>query len=351
MLRLKRDLLDFGFVVPIFFLIAVSIFALNSFAKNLFPLYYFYVVVSLLSFFIFRKIDFEILSLFSRQLYVICIVSLVVTIITGQITRGAIRWIEIGSLKIQPSEIVRPFLILFFAKYLSDQAISLKKVVGGFFLAFIPVFLIFIQPSLTVSLLTFISFLGVLLDSRINKKYLLAIFLAIFLTILLGYRFLAPYQRDRVTSFLNPYLDPLGAGYNSIQSMISVGSGGIMGRGFGKGVQTQLAFLPERHNDFVFASISEEFGFLGASLVIILSLLLFLKIIKYLQAAKGQLAFNFMFGCFFVLFTQFSINVLMNLGLFPVAGVTFPLLSSGGSSLVATMIMFGMIASLSKATG
>ena len=333
---------DYSFLVSIFLLLILGLTILTSIAPTLFPLYYFYVLFGLVFFLIFAKIDFEIVSLFSVHLYILSLVFLILPLLIGQVTRGAVRWIPLGPLSIQPAEIIRPFLLIFFANYLTNQRLELKRIIRAFGLLFLPLLLILLQPSLGVAILTAVGFLGVLMASDFDKKYLLIALAGFLLVSPLVWQGLAPYQKQRIVSFINPSADPLGAGYNSIQSMISVGSGKLTGRGLGKGVQTQLAFLPERHTDFIFASISEELGFVGASLVLVLFLVVFLRLIKVVETAKNQAARAFVSGFFLTLFVQVIINVGMNLGLMPITGVPLPLVSAGGSSLLGTLIGLGV---------
>jgi rod shape determining protein RodA len=176
----------------------------------------------------------------------------------------------------------------------------------------------------------------------LNKKYLLTGVAIALIAVPLVWNILAPYQRSRVSSFLNPSEDPLGAGYNSIQSMVSVGSGMFIGRGLGKGVQTQLAFLPEKHTDFIFAAVSEELGFIGATITILCLFVLFWRLIKIIESARSFAARAFVSGLFLTLFVETLIHIGMNLGLLPITGVPLPLVSAGGSSLIATMIGLGI---------
>ena len=241
------------------FLVVFGVVTLRSLAPSLFPVYFLYLVLAVFAFIIFSQIDFEILSLFSKHLYVLSILLLLSPLFIGQITRGAIRWIPIGPLTIQPAE------------WLGDlwEKIDLRKFISALALLALPALLILVQPSLGVAVLTVVGFIGVVLASEINKKYLLLGGVILLVLLPLAWQILAPYQKARIITFINPGSDPYGAGYNSLQSMISVGSGKITGRGLGKGVQTQLSFLPERHTDFIFASIAEEMGFVGAGLVLL----------------------------------------------------------------------------------
>lgn len=325
-----------------FFLIALSILVLNSFASYLFPNYFIYIVLAIAAYFTFSLIDFDVLSLFSTHLYVLSIFLLLVNIAIGQVTRGAVRWIPIGDITIQPAEIVRPFLIIFFANYVSRIKSGKDYLILGF-LIFLPLFLIFIQPSLGVAVLTSISIIVVLISAGINKKYFIFALVAIMLLSPVIWNVLADYQRQRITGFIDPYADPLGAGYNSIQSMISVGSGKIFGKGLGKGVQTQLAFLPEKHTDFVFASVAEELGLFGATLILSGLFALLWRISQFLEKAQSPESRAYIAGLFFALLFQVAVNIGMNLGLFPISGLPLPLISAGGTSLLATMISLGIV--------
>ena len=328
---------------PALALTVIGLFVLNSISPGLFPTYYLYVLVGLILYFVISRVDFELFGLFAKHFYVLGLVGLFIPLIFGRITHGAIRWIQIGNVSIQPSELVRPFLYLFLAFFLSQA--SVKRTVISFLFVGLYVLLILIQPSLTVALLTTVGYLGCLLASKINLKFLVFGFLAVAIAVG-GFLLLAkPYQKERLTSFLNYEQDPLGSGYNSIQAVISVGSGGFLGKGFGKGTQTQLAFLPEKHNDFIVASIGEEFGILGVLVVLVLFMVVLYQVLEAYHQSADQAYGAYCLAVFVVLTVQVTINVLMNLGMFPVAGVNFPLVSYGGSSYIATMVMLGLVSS------
>lgn len=325
-------------MLSIFFLLLISFLVLRSIAPSIYPNYLIYILISAIIFFIFSKFDFDVLILFSPHLYVISVVLLIVPLVIGQVTRGAIRWIPLGGLTIQPSEIVRAFLLLFFASYLSNKKLNRERFTKLILFFFVPFLLILIQPSLGVAILTLVGFLGVLLASKIEKKYFLIGFSVFLLTVPGIWFILRPYQRQRIATFLNPEEDPLGGGYNSIQSMISVGSGKLTGRGLGEGVQTQLEFLPEKHTDFVFAALSEEMGFLGAGLVLVCLFTVFMVLIQIVENARGPVARSYVTGVFLVLFVQTLIHIGMNMGLFPITGVPLPFVSAGGSALLGTTL-------------
>lgn len=330
------------FFVSIFTLIAISLVVLNSIAPNLFPQYYLYLILSFIVFFLFLRVNFEILSVFYWHFYFLSLILLILPLFLGQITRGAIRWIPIGPITIQPSEVVRPFLLLFFSVYVSKQELKIGNIFKLFILCAIPIILILIQPSLGVAVITGLGILGVILSSGIKiKKILLTV--SVLATLVPVFWFmLAPYQRQRVDAFLNPGNDPRGAGYNSIQAMISVGSGRFFGRGLGKGIQTQLAFLPEKHTDFIFAAISEELGFLGAMIIIASIFAVLWRLTTFVNNTKSREGGSFLVGVFWVILTESIIHIGMNLGILPITGVPLPLVSAGGSALLSSMILLAI---------
>lgn len=339
---------DWLLALPVFLLLTFSLFVLNSVSPSLFPSYYWYFGLGTLIFFIFSLFDFEIVSAFSKYFYIISIILLFATIVVGQVTRGTVRWIPIGSLSLQPSEIVRPFLLIFFANFVSEKKLNLKRLIQIALLMAFPLVLILIQPSLGVTALTAIGFLGIFLASEIDKKSILYIVCSVLVVAPIVFLLLAPYQKARITAFLDPSKDPQGAGYNAIQSTISVGSGKLLGRGLGKGVGTQLSFLPERHTDFIFASVAEEMGFVGAIVLLLITAFLFFRIISYTENTINIPARLFIGGLFLTLFAQTIIHVGMNMGLLPITGVPYPLVSAGGSSLLATMTSLGIVMGTKK---
>jgi rod shape determining protein RodA len=339
---------DISLSVAVFFLIVLSAIILNSVSHALFPSYFIYIGLAIFFFWLFTHLDFDILSLFSTHLYVISIFLLLLTSVIGRITNGTIRWIPIGSFTLQPSEIVRPFLLVFFANFLVRGQLNLSKTIKALILLAIPAILILVQPSFSVAMLTGVAFLGVLLASDFNKKYLLVALGAGIVTLPLLWGILAPYQKERLVSFLNPAADPLGAGYNSIQSTIAAGSGEITGRGLGRGTQTQLSFLPEKQTDFIFAAVGEELGFVGSSLMLLATLLILFRITKFMERSVSPAGRAYLAGFFLSYLVQVFIHTGMNMGILPVTGLPFPLVSAGGSSLLATMIGLGIAVSAYK---
>jgi rod shape determining protein RodA len=333
---------DLSLTLAVGFLLILSVIILRSIAPGLFPIHFIYLIFALIAFWFFSQINFDIISLFSKHLYIISIALLALTLVIGQVTRGTIRWIPIGPLSLQPAEFVRPFLLVFFANYLTTSKITFGKLVKALGLLIVPAFLILVQPSLSVSVLTVVGFFGVLISSNFNKKYILGGLLAALVLVPVFWQVMAPYQKQRVITFINPSADPLGAGYNSLQSTIAAGAGKIVGRGLGRGVQTQLAFLPEKQTDFIFAAVSEELGFVGSSLMLAATFIILWRLIKFIENSVSPAARAYISGFFLIYLLQVFIHVGMNLGMMPITGLPFPLVSAGGSSLLATMIGLGI---------
>jgi len=326
----------------------ISIFSLvvNYFlVSNLFFQQIFYLILGLIVFFIFSRIDFRVWEKLGWFEFLGSIIFLLTPLVFGSVTRGAVRWIRLGPFTIQPSELVKPFLIAFFSFFfVTKKNFEFKKVLTGFLLLLIPAILIFVQPDLGSSLVMGISVLGILFAAGLPWRFFLG-FAGVGLVFLpTAWKFLLKeYQKDRILSFLNPYSDPLGRGYNLIQSTVAVGAGKFFGRGLGRGTQSGLQFLPERHTDFMFASFAENFGFLGVLIFLGVFSFLLWRILKIASQADNNFAFLFGCGVFCLIFTQGFVNIGMNLGLLPVTGIPLPLLSYGGSSFLSTMIMLGIL--------
>lgn len=329
-------------------LVLASLLILNSIAGYLFPQYFIYIILAVIAFLIFSHLDFDILSLFNKHLYVLSIFLLILPLVIGQATRGVVRWIQIGNFTLQTTEIVRPFIILFFANFFLESKLKLKRLIIAGLLAGLPLVLILIQPSLGVTVLTAMGILGVFLSTDFSKKKFLLISIVASLFSPLLWFILEDYQKARVIGLLFPSNDPTGGGYNRIQSIIAVGSGRLSGRGLGEGIQTQLAFLPEKHTDFIFASIAEEFGFLGTSIIVLVSFFILYRLIVLIEKSKSRVARAFVSGVFLSMLVQVFVHMGMNMGIMPITGLPLPLVSAGGSSLIATMISLGIVINTKK---
>lgn len=319
-----------------------------NFTKQTIALAIGFVLMILISFFDYRFLKLN--SYAAIIFYVGSLIMLLALFFIGSNIRGSSAWIKIGSFSIEPVEFVKISLIILFAKYFSQRHIEMYRffhiAVSGAYLAF-PAGLVLLQPDLGSAVVMSGIWFFVLLISGISKKHLLAILAVVALLFLFAWTALfEEYQKDRVMTFLNPYTDPQGAGYNVIQSMIAIGDGGFFGRGLGYGSQVQFGFLPESHNDFMFASIAEEFGLFGVLIVLALLSVIIWRIIKIAGAAENNFAKLFCIGFASWIFAQVVINAGMNLGLMPVTGITFPFLSYGGSSLVALFLALGIVQSI-----
>lgn len=267
----------------------------------------------------------------------------------GPVIRGATRWIVIGPLQLQPSELVKPLLILGFAWGMRAFPPRTAK---GFLihcvLFIIPFLLVFRQPDLGSSIVYFVMWLSMMIAAGFPLRYVIMGFLAASLFLPLGWRGLRDYQQARIRTFVNPGVDPRGAGYNAIQAMIAVGSGQLFGRGLGRGTQSHLRFLPEYHTDFIFATLVEELGFVGGALLLLGYGILLWRIVALL--VRGIVVsfeqFVYSVGLFSMMLCQIVINAGMNMGIIPITGITLPLVSYGGSSLLSLCISYGFLWSL-----
>lgn len=303
-------------------------------------------VAGLILFLVFSRIDPRVYINVWKQTYVISIVLLLITLVVGLESRGATRWISIVGFRLQFSEILKPFLIAGLAVFLGSQKeTKLRGFLYTLFLGAIPMFLIFKQPDLGSALVYLAGFSSMILISDINLGYIISTFVSFVVFLPIIWHFLAGYQKDRISSFINPGVDPLGVSYNAIQALIAVGSGMIFGKGLGQGTQSQLLFLPEHHTDFVFASTAEELGFVGAGLLLTVYFVLIMRIFRISGKTKDQTQRLLLVGLATMIFAQVFINVGMNLGILPVTGITLPLVSYGGSSVLSIMIALGMASS------
>lgn len=326
-------------------LISIGILVIYSSSQELAIQQLLFTLVGILIFLFISSIEIKLLKGFMLPLYLITNLLLLLVLFLGIETRGSVRWIPLGIFNIQPSEFAKPVLILMLAQFWSKNIPTWKNIFKSFFWAFPFIFLVFKQPDLGSSLTLVAIWIGELFAARISFKKIFILALIILVTVPTSWLFLHDYQRQRITSFLSPEADPLGRGYNLIQSTIAVGSGQFFGRGLGRGTQSRLQFLPEFRTDFIFASIAEEMGFLGS--LIILSLYLYLFIYCFMLALKINDLFDTLviLGVVSMLIFQFFVNTGMNLGLLPITGITLPLISYGGSSLIATLFSLGMVAS------
>jgi rod shape determining protein RodA len=296
-------------------------------------------------------IDYRFLSRHAYIFYAISVVLLVVVFFTGYATRGSQRWIAIGGFTFQPSELVKLTVILALAKYFDGHRLGtdypMRKLFTPFVIVLVPFAFILKQPDLGTGLILLILFLSIILFIGLEWKSLLMSAGGIMLMSPLFWFILKPYQQERILTFFNPDRDPLGSGYHIIQSMIAVGSGGLFGKGFLKGTQTQLKFLPEQQTDFVFSVFAEEWGFLGGMILMIMYMSLILWGLKIAMHARDYLGALVAYGITILIFWELFINIGMVLGILPVVGIPLPFLSYGGSSMVVLMTAVGLLMNIS----
>jgi len=338
---------DWRLLGPLLPLWALSLLVLGGISWQLALTQAAFIILGLILFFLVAGYPYEQHWWLGRYYLIASVGLLLLPFIFGSITRGAVRWIPLGGYSLQPSELIKPLLILAYSQYLTKRGnLSWKQLFGFGVWLLLPFILIFKQPDLGTSLVVGVIWLGLLLSARVRTSQLLTLSLAVLVCLPLGFNLLQPYQKERLLSFTNPYSDPAGSGYQIIQALTAVGSGGFLGQGLGRGSQSQLRFLPERQTDFIFAATSEELGFLaGAGLILSYWYLLrhLLVIAKNTRDEFGRLIVT---GVLVMLWFQVGVTVAMNLGLMPVTGITLPLVSAGGSSLLATMVSLGLVSSV-----
>ena len=281
--------------------------------------------------------------------YFLIVVMLIWTINFGVTASGSQRWINLYFINIQPSELMKIFIILCLAKFFHRKRLenvnSFYSIIISLIIIFLPMSLVIIQPDLGTSLLISISGILVLWFAGLNHKYFFYSFLISILSLPFVISFLKPYQKLRVLTFLNPDRDPLGAGYQIIQSKIAVGSGGFFGKGYLKGTQSYLEFLPEKHTDFIFTLFSEEFGFIGSTTLLLIYAVIIYRIIIIGSISRSYFAKLFCYSFGSSIFVYIVINMSMVLGMLPIVGSPLPIMSYGGSSMLATMIGIGIVMS------
>ncbi|MBT6401516.1 rod shape-determining protein RodA [candidate division WWE3 bacterium] len=294
-------------------------------------------------------VDYRVWGHFWKPMYFVTLGLLVLTFVLGQELFGSTRWLQIGSFNLQPSEFTKIVVIMVVAFLLSKKSDSIEnpKYLLNIMLYIVPLFgLVFIQPDLGTSIVIISIVLAILWFGGLKKIYFVVslLLVGVFSTPL--WSLLKDYQRERILVFLNPSLDILGSGYNVIQSSIAIGSGGLFGRGFGRGTQSHLQFLPVFWTDFVFAAFAEEWGFVGVMLLLSLFTILFFIILTISVKTKDSFGSLISIGVFTVFFLQFIVNVGMNLGIMPVTGIPLPLVSYGGSSLLTSAFLLGLVQSV-----
>lgn len=297
-------------------------------------------------------IDYRVYSKLAYPLYVLNVIFLILTMFIGKTSLGAQRWINLGPFHYQPSETMKLVMVFVLARYfhthVRPQGHSLRELLLPFLLLLVPAGIVMRQPDLGTGLLLVAVGGTMFLFVKIKPRVLIGLSVILLLAVPLAWKFtLKEYQKNRVLTFLDPSRDPRGAGYNSIQSKIAVGSGQVFGKGFRKGTQSQLKFLPESHTDFIFSVLSEEHGFVGSITALALFLILFFMGLRIATQANDKFGALLVIGSMGIIFWHMFINVGMTTGILPIVGIPLPLVSYGGSSFLTTMTALGIVSSVS----
>ncbi len=396
-----QDRFDLAIFLPVVGLIIMGLLAIYSStahhptASGNFQKQVFFVVVSIIAFLIIYSLPQQVFKMFAIPTYVVTLLFLVAVLVMGRTVYGAKSWFGIGTFGFQPSEFAKLGTILalsYWLTYKNRDINNIKDIGIALAIGFLPIVLILLEPDtgtaivfsiITISLVFWsgISLFGlfvvlspgvVTFASLFGSQYLIIAMILIIAALFFfkkdlfnsatvfimnlgasfffdyAYRILKPHQQKRIDSFLNPAADPLGSGYNALQAKLAIGSGGIFGKGYMQGNQTQLRFIPEQWTDFIYCVIGEEFGFIGSVLVIVLFMTIFYRLLNLSSLAKDRFSVLVIVGIMTMLFAHFAINVGMNIGVTPVIGLPLPFLSYGGSSLLVNMVLIGIVLNIYK---
>lgn len=311
-----------------------------------------FVAIGIVAMLFFAVTNYQNLKLQSTAIYFVTLSILLAVLLFGKSVRGTAGWIGVGSFHIQPVELAKLSMIIFLSSFISQKKMELGengRLIASIILCGIMILLVIKQPDFGSAMVLVGIWVGMTLVSGVSAKKIMIMALATLLISAVGWFNLQPYQKDRVMSFVRPgSVDLRGAGYNVNQSMIAVGSGGISGKGIGHGSQSQLNFLPEKHTDFIFASIAEELGLLGSLFVVGLFGIIFYRMRMIALNAPDNFGFLVVIGIMVMFFVQVWENIGMNIGIMPVTGIPLPLLSYGGSSLIITLASIGILSSINS---
>lgn len=286
------------------------------------------------------------------SLYLGMLAVLTLLFVLGHVAKGAESWFRVGGFAFQPSDLMKLVLIIVLAKYFSRRHIeiaNIRHIIVSFIYMIIPFVLVVLQPDFGSSMVLFAIWLGLVFVSGISIRHLLIVAFVGVVSFMLAWQFVfKPYQKARIVTFVNPLHDIRGSGYNAYQSTIAVGSGGLVGKGVGYGTQSRLNFLPEYKTDFIFAAFAEEWGFIGSLLLLSFFLIIFIKLAWYALVADSTFEALFTYGVLIWILVHVVINIGMNIGVMPITGIPLPLMSYGGSHLLAECLALGMCAGMRK---
>ena len=349
----KLKAVDYFLIIIVAIIGSISVFSIYSTESGNFSFYTKnHLTRFLVFFFMFLVLSFVRVSFWYRQAYIFYILGilfLLLVIFFGISASGSKRWINLFIMNLQPSELMKIAIIVCFARYYhriqSSDIQSYKYLLQPIILLLIPCYLVITQPDLGTAILIAGSGLAIIWLAGLNLKYFIYSGLILLVSLPFVISILKPYQKSRILTFFNPDRDPLGAGYQIIQSKIAIGSGGLLGKGFLQGTQSYLEFLPEKHTDFIFTLFSEEFGFVGSMLLILLYALLIYRIIRIGFSSRSFFAKLYCFGFASALFLYIFVNIAMVVGLLPIVGAPLPIMSYGGSSMLSIMLGLSIVMS------
>mgnify|MGYP000949492387 FL=1 len=345
--------IDYFLIIIVIFIGAISVFAIHSTEGGEFSYYTKNHLIRLVAFFVmFLFLSFVKITFWYRNAYIfylICLFLLIIVLLFGITASGSKRWVNLYFLNLQPSELMKIAIIVCFARYYhriqSVDIQSYRFLLIPVVLIIIPCYLVIAQPDLGTSILIAGSGIVVIWIAGLNIKYFVYSSLLFLVSFPFVVSILKPYQKSRILTFFNPERDPLGAGYQIIQSKIAIGSGGFFGKGYLKGTQSYLEFLPEKHTDFIFTLFSEEFGFLGSIILMLLYILLISRVISIGFFVRSFFAKLYCFGFASAIFLYVFVNIAMVLGLLPIVGAPLPIMSYGGSSMLSIMLGLSIVMS------
>ena len=349
----KLKAVDYFLIIIVSIIGSMSVFSIYSTESGNFSFYTKNHLTRFLVFFsMFLVLSFVRVSFWYRQAYIFYIIGillLLLVIFFGISASGSKRWINLFIMNLQPSELMKIAIIVCFARYYhriqSSDIQSYKYLLQPIILLLIPCYLVITQPDLGTAILIAGSGLAIIWLAGLNLKYFIYSGLILLVSLPFVISILKPYQKSRILTFFNPDRDPLGAGYQIIQSKIAIGSGGLLGKGFLQGTQSYLEFLPEKHTDFIFTLFSEEFGFVGSMVLILLYALLIYRIIRIGFSSRSFFAKLYCYGFASALFLYIFVNIAMVVGLLPIVGAPLPIMSYGGSSMLSIMLGLGIVMS------
>ncbi|MFC1823349.1 rod shape-determining protein RodA [Thermodesulfobacteriota bacterium] len=358
----RRLLQNFDWILLILLILIACLSALNLYSatfpirdtggSQIFLKQIYWFLIGFVFLLITTTFDYHILERFAYPAYFFSLALLILVLVIGKVHSGSQRWLTIGPITFQPSEMAKIALILTLARYFHQRGEShkeyrLRDLWQPFLLISLPCFLIMKEPDLGTALIVMIVSFSMILFAKVKWKSLFILIFLFLSSVPFVWFLLKDYQQKRIWTFLRPEMDPLGAGYHIHQSKIAIGSGLFWGKGYLKGTQTRLHFLPEQHTDFAFSVLAEEWGFVGSACLLALYLFLILWGINIAKSSKDMFGTFLAIGIISVLFWQLVINVSMAIGLLPVVGIPLVMLSYGGSSVVSTMASMGLLMNIS----